>query len=183
MYEKEIVLLKGLKAGYCIFRDTTHPLAYNEGVVYLHRHVASITCGRWLSSDEHVHHIDENKLNNSPENLQVLSASEHSSIHNPTTEFGKDDRCLEEYICEYCGSIFHPFRTSLTKKFCSQECYNRNKIKNKEITKELLNELIPKYTWIKLGEMFGYSDGGIRKRAKALGCNIPLRRPAKGEVM
>jgi len=36
---------------------------------------------RFLRSDEHVHHIDENVLNDSIENLVVLSASEHGRQH------------------------------------------------------------------------------------------------------
>ncbi len=46
-----------------------------------HRVVAETMLGRALRPDEHVHHKDENKQNNSPENLVVLSASEHLSLH------------------------------------------------------------------------------------------------------
>jgi len=46
-----------------------------------HRVVAEALIGRPLRSDEHVHHKDENKQNNSPENLIVLSASEHLALH------------------------------------------------------------------------------------------------------
>ena len=37
--------------------------------------------GRKLSSDEVVHHIDGDKLNNSWENLEVVSRSEHAREH------------------------------------------------------------------------------------------------------
>ena len=46
-----------------------------------HRIVMERMLGRKLSSDEHVHHIDENTLNNSPSNLQIVSRSEHCKIH------------------------------------------------------------------------------------------------------
>lgn len=172
MYNKEIVPLKGLKAGYIVFRDTTHPLAYKEGVVYLHRHIASLSKGKWLTSEEHVHHLDENKLNNDTNNLQVLTASEHSKLHNPTTEYGYNDRCLEEYICVYCGEVFYPLRASITKQFCSSECAKAERVKDKTLTKELLDELIPRTSWRELGKIFGYSDNGIKKRAIALGCDV-----------
>lgn len=179
MYNKEITLLKGLKCGYLQFRDHSHPLAYSDGSVYYHRHLASLSMGRWLETRDHVHHRDENKLNNTVSNLQVLTASEHAKIHNPTTEFGPDSRCLEEYVCINCGNIFHPLYASIVKKYCSDLCSHQSRIRNKELTKELLDELIPLHTWGALGLMFDYSDVGIRKRAKALGCNIPNRRPSR----
>lgn len=46
-----------------------------------HRVVMERFLGRKLKSQEHVHHEDENKLNNSPSNLRVLSRSEHMRIH------------------------------------------------------------------------------------------------------
>ena len=40
------------------------------------------TLGRSLKSNEVVHHIDGNKLNNSPYNLQLFSSQdEHHSLH------------------------------------------------------------------------------------------------------
>jgi len=49
--------------------------------VYEHRHVASITLGRPLSSDEEVHHIDGDGWNNHPDNLEVVSRKVHASRH------------------------------------------------------------------------------------------------------
>ena len=46
-----------------------------------HRVVAEALLGRPLRADEHVHHIDQNKHNNAPENLLVLSASDHLALH------------------------------------------------------------------------------------------------------
>ena len=42
-----------------------------------HRWVAEQKLGRPLSSDEVVHHVDHDKLNNDPDNLVVLSRAEH----------------------------------------------------------------------------------------------------------
>lgn len=48
-----------------------------------HRVVAEHKIGRALARGEIVHHRDENKRNNSPDNLEVLpSQSEHSRLHN-----------------------------------------------------------------------------------------------------
>lgn len=46
-----------------------------------HRLVMEARLGRKLQPDEHVHHIDENTLNNDISNLQLLSASEHMKAH------------------------------------------------------------------------------------------------------
>lgn len=62
-----------------------------DGYVYLrvhhsteiteHRKVMEDVLGRKLLPDEVVHHKDGNKQNNDPNNLQVMSPSEHSSYH------------------------------------------------------------------------------------------------------
>lgn len=46
-----------------------------------HRSVAEKMMGRPLLPNEHVHHIDLNKHNNTPENLIVMSRSEHLALH------------------------------------------------------------------------------------------------------
>ena len=55
--------------------------------VHTHRLVASEKLGRPLLKGEVVHHIDENILNNHPDNLHVFaSQAEHAAHHN----FGKN---------------------------------------------------------------------------------------------
>lgn len=46
-----------------------------------HRIVVEESLGRELSSDEIVHHIDEDKTNNSIDNLVVLTRAEHARLH------------------------------------------------------------------------------------------------------
>lgn len=46
-----------------------------------HRVVMERFLKRKLSADEHVHHIDEDTLNNSPTNLIIVTRSEHMKIH------------------------------------------------------------------------------------------------------
>lgn len=53
---------------------------------HAHRRIAEAILGRPLKKGEVVHHIDGNKLNNDPANLEVLpSQSEHCKVHG----FGK----------------------------------------------------------------------------------------------
>jgi hypothetical protein len=59
-----------------------------EGVSYRkingrheHRAVAEAMLGRPLQTNEVVHHIDGNKLNNSPDNLMVMTQRDHMRMH------------------------------------------------------------------------------------------------------
>ena len=49
--------------------------------IALHRLVVQEREGRVLSSGELVHHVDHNRLNNSPDNLVILSRAEHQRLH------------------------------------------------------------------------------------------------------
>lgn len=63
-------------AGYVMLSDFT----------LLHRVIMSQVIGRKLRRDEFVHHIDEDKSNNNPNNLQIMSPSEHARHHALTRE-------------------------------------------------------------------------------------------------
>jgi hypothetical protein len=62
--------------------DNNGYLRFNSSDKLVHRWVAEKTIGRSLCPGEVVHHKDGNKLNNSPNNLQVFSSQdEHHSLH------------------------------------------------------------------------------------------------------
>ena len=50
----------------------------------VHRYVVAKHLGRCLTSEESVHHVDFDKLNNVIENLEVMSWEEHRRIHAET---------------------------------------------------------------------------------------------------
>lgn len=68
--ERQAAALRGKGSGY-IKRKGRHE----------HRIVAEAKLGRPLEPSEIVHHIDGNKQNNAPENLAVMTQSEHVRIH------------------------------------------------------------------------------------------------------
>ena len=75
--KRKALIFKGYKyvyAPYCGYK--TH-----IGWIAEHRLVAQITLGRSLRIGEVVHHKDRNKLNNSPENLQVMFEQAHNRLH------------------------------------------------------------------------------------------------------
>ena len=47
----------------------------------LHRLVVEEAIGRKLLREEIVHHIDGDRLNNTPSNLMIMSSSEHARLH------------------------------------------------------------------------------------------------------
>lgn len=70
-----------VRSGYVYELCPAHPKANPFGFVPQHRLVVERQLGRYLLSSEQVHHIDMDPLNNSPENLQLLSRKEHMAIH------------------------------------------------------------------------------------------------------
>jgi hypothetical protein len=77
-------------AGYTFVLDPGNPMSNSGGYVREHRLVVSKHLGRYLTGDEVVHHIDENKSNNSIENLLVMSSAEHMRHHTKEREFTRD---------------------------------------------------------------------------------------------
>ena len=60
-----------------------HPHS-SDGYVWIHRLALEEVLGRPLEPDELVHHIDGDPTNNHPDNLQIVTISEHALIHSKT---------------------------------------------------------------------------------------------------
>ena len=67
-------------SGYVLVWMPEHPRA-TRGRVLEHILVMEKKLGRSIERGEEVHHIDHNKQNNDPNNLRLLTASEHAKLH------------------------------------------------------------------------------------------------------
>lgn len=157
MYDKSIVLKKDESNGYWYFMDREHPLASRVGKVYYHRHVLSLKLGRWLTSSEHVHHVDGNKDNCSEDNLVVVSRAGHAHKHRGV---------VKKRRCDQCGHWFKPAQDK--GRYCSTACSAKSKRKF-DISAERLRVLVKTTPLTVLAKRFGVSDKAIAKRCKRLG--------------
>jgi hypothetical protein len=67
--------------GYRMIQMPDHPEADSKGYVREHRIIAERKLGRPLTKEEVAHHDDENKVNNIPENLEVMPRKQHARLH------------------------------------------------------------------------------------------------------
>lgn len=98
------------RAGYCSFSVNGKRFLWHRVVAYAF--LGTPLHGRRIQ----VHHKDEDKTNNSVDNLLPLTVEEHQHLHkqkHPTTK-----RCV------VCGNIFTPSPTKRARaKTCSRECW------------------------------------------------------------
>lgn len=94
------------------------------------RYLMSCQIGRLLTAEEEVDHKDEDKTNDSLDNLQVLSKEEHRL----KTAANRAPRKQVPMSCSYCGEEFFKFENHIkpgqTVFFCSRSCNAKNSRQN-----------------------------------------------------
>lgn len=150
-----------------------------KGFVLEHRLVMESYMGRELSSKEDVHHIDFNTLNNSLNNLMLLSKNEHTRLHHllKAGVIGKEECYSKEKVqkaldvhqrrCMHCGKDLSVLQTSKSSiKQCPQCAKIAMRKVNRPLKEDLLRELIN--TPIeRVGQQYGVSGNAVRKWCKA----------------
>lgn len=72
--------------GYVLVLNPEHPRPVASRYVYEHIEVVEKHLGRYLLSDENIHHINGVKDDNRLENLQIVTPQEHRAIHADKTK-------------------------------------------------------------------------------------------------
>jgi hypothetical protein len=104
----------GYSNGYVLKRAEDHPRARGKGhYVAEHILVAEATLGRLLAAEEIVHHINHDPRDNRSENLVVMSAGEHSTLHGIELDASCGHDNLEHinghiHRCLKCGMYAKP---------------------------------------------------------------------------
>ena len=106
-------------SGYVAIRKPEHPFAWKgSGYIFEHRLVMEQKLGRFLNKNEVVHHIDENKKNNSIDNLEILDRGKHIIFHK--FKYGKIS--VPCFRCNKPTSERSHYRIVGGRNFCSVGC-------------------------------------------------------------
>lgn len=151
-----------------------------NGCVLEHRKIASDKLGRPLEDGEVVHHIDEDRANNSEENLMVFKTSgDHARFHQ-----GGECTLLSDgsYISStlYDNATRKEDGTTLTRCVdCNKEitcgtrrCVICNGLNNRKVRRPSKEELlsdISTLSFVSVGKKYGVSDNAVRKWCKGYG--------------
>ena len=155
-----------------------HPRATKEGYVRTHILVAEKKLGRYLQSEECVHHIDEDKYNNHPDNLMIFKTiADHSAFHKGVEAvcdndvwYCPDKRIYHKEMCPICGTNYKDAKANM----CIDCRGKLNKTlikntKNKRPSREVLKDKIRMQNFTQIGKEYGVSDNTIRKWCKFYG--------------
>jgi hypothetical protein len=154
----------------------------SNGTVLEHREVAAQTLGRKLKAGEVVHHEDEDKCNNNPDNLFVFQTrGDHSAYHGGGKLIQHEDGTYTSTRSDV------PIRVKRRRRFCldcdkhvkgvdrCRDChliYVSRNIPNKETLQELLWAM----PTTKIAETYGVSDKAVEKWCK----KYDLQKPPRG---
>jgi HNH endonuclease len=96
----------------------------NRTTILYSKYIMSIKLGRILGPEEEVDHKDEDKTNDHPDNIQVISKTQNIIKHN----INKEDKETFKFTC-HCGKVFirdkqrsYQARINGKQISCSRKC-------------------------------------------------------------
>lgn len=167
--------------GYVVVHRPEHPKAMRggnwDGYVYEHIAVAEEMIDRPIRPGDEVHHLDENRSNNSPDNLLVLSGPMHMKLHSWLEKHTiiPNDKQIErnQLGCIRCKVCSKPINHGLI--YCGDECSRFDtRIAERPTREQLLTE-IENMPLTSVAKQYGVSDNSIRKWCKAMNVELPKR--------
>jgi hypothetical protein len=92
--------------------------------LYIHRLVMREKLGRDLERNEIVHHIDGDKQNNAPDNLELTNVSEHAKIHKKPARYRKVicQECSTEFSVLESRVLYNQEKKGKAGPFCGKSC-------------------------------------------------------------
>lgn len=178
------------KNGYVVVNIPDHPKAFDATgdkkpdsfCVYEHVLIAEELLDRPLKEGEVVHHLDENRSNNSPDNLIVLYNGMHVKLHKWLNKHEiipnqKQEKRLQ-LGCVRCAICEKPIEGSAV--YCSVSCAKSLEAIEKEYryrhpNKQELEKIIWSKPTVKIAADLGVSDVAIAKLCKKLEIEKPPR--------
>lgn len=163
-----------MRNGYEMVYLPEHHRADSTGCVYEHVIVAEQKLGRLLKNEECIHHLNEIRNDNRPENLIVFKTiADHTAFHMGCDIILEEDVYIalphKNSICPLCGG-----HKGHKAKICLN-CWNTLSRKVERPSKEELSQLIINMPFTKVGELFGVDGNTIRKWCKSYGLSYKYR--------
>lgn len=151
--------------GYMLIRMPNHPRVNKNGYIYEHTLVAEKILGRPLKKGEIVHHIDENRQNNSEENIAIKKSIAYHKVehrnNNSKLRSPGEDNPLIECLCG-CGALFRKYDLSGRPRQFISGGHSKRKLTNLKII-EIIELLEKGYSKVKVAEMLGINRKSIYK--------------------
>lgn len=144
-----------------------HHRAKKNGYVDEHIIIAEKKIGRELKHEECVHHKDENKLNNDPDNLMVFANNgAHIAYHKGGKLIQLEDGTfdcerLKNKYCRVCGILLKTKYGNICQK-----CLHIKQLKYDWNKEQLEKDVLELRTNVAISKKYGVSDKTIAKWRK-----------------